>query len=48
MAKIVSKLPLFIDDSPDSSIQNIRSKIKTIIFEQTQIGLIIIDYLQFP
>ena len=44
--KIISKLPLFIDDSPDSSIQNIRSKIKTIIFEQTQIGLIIIDYLQ--
>ena len=44
--KILSRLPLFIDDSPDSSIQNIRSKIKTIIFEQTQIGLIIIDYLQ--
>jgi replicative DNA helicase len=30
----------------DLSIQDIRSKIKTIIFEQTQIGLIIIDYLQ--
>lgn len=44
--KIVSKLPLFIDDTPNLSIQDIRSKIKTILFEQTQIGLIIIDYLQ--
>jgi replicative DNA helicase len=44
--KIMSKLPLFIDDTPDLSVQDIRSKIKTILFEQTQIGLIIIDYLQ--
>jgi replicative DNA helicase len=44
--KIVSKLPFFIDDTPDLSIQDIRSKIKTILFEQNQIGLIIIDYLQ--
>jgi replicative DNA helicase len=44
--KILSKLPFFIDDTPDLSIQDIRSKIKTILFEQNQIGLIIIDYLQ--
>jgi replicative DNA helicase len=44
--KIMSKLPLFIDDTPDLSVQDIRSKIKMILFEQTQIGLIIIDYLQ--
>jgi replicative DNA helicase len=44
--KIMSKLPFFIDDTPDLSIQDIRSKIKTILFEQNQIGLIIIDYLQ--
>jgi replicative DNA helicase len=44
--KIISKLPFFIDDTPDLSIQDIRSKIKTIIFEQAQIGLIVIDYLQ--
>ena len=44
--KIMAKLPLFIDDSPYLSIQDLRSKIKTIIFEQKQIGLIIIDYLQ--
>ena len=44
--KIIAKLPLFIDDTPDLSIQDIRSKIKTIILEQSQIGLVIIDYLQ--
>ena len=44
--KILSKLPLFINDTCDLSIQNIRSEIKTILFEQNQIGLIIIDYLQ--
>jgi len=44
--KIISKLPFFVDDTPDLSIQDIRSKIKTIRFEQTQIGLVVIDYLQ--
>jgi replicative DNA helicase len=46
MVKILSKLPLFIDDTADLSIQNIRSKIKTLIFEHSQVGLVIIDYLQ--
>lgn len=46
MIKILAKLPLFIDDTFDLSIQDIRSKIKTIVFEQNQIGLIIIDYIQ--
>ena len=44
--KIISKLPFFMDDSPNLSIQDIRLKIKNIILEQTQIGLVIIDYLQ--
>ena len=44
--RIISKLPLFMDDNPNLSTQDIRSKIKTIISEQTQIGLVIIDYLQ--
>ena len=44
--KILSKLPFFIDDSFHLSIQDIRSKIKTILFEQNDIALIIIDYLQ--
>lgn len=46
MIKIFSKLPFFVDDTFNLSIQDIRSKIKTIIFEQTQVGLIIIDYIQ--
>ena len=44
--KIFSKLPFFIDDSPTISIQELRSKIKTVITEQGQIGLVLIDYLQ--
>jgi len=42
----LSSLPLFIDDTSNLSIQEIKSKIKKIIFEQSQLGLIIIDYLQ--
>lgn len=44
--KFLSKLPLYIDDTPNISIQDIRSKIKKIIFENNNLGLIIIDYLQ--
>ena len=44
--KIISKFPLFINDISNLSTQDVRSEIKTIIFEQNQIGLIIIDYLQ--
>ena len=42
----LSSLPLFIDDTPNPSIQDIKSKIKKILFEQAQLGLIVIDYLQ--
>lgn len=44
--KDFSTLPFFIDDTPNPSIQDIKSKIKKILFEQNQIGLVIIDYLQ--
>lgn len=44
--KIVSKLPFFIDDTANLSIQDIRLKIKTILLKQTKIGAVIIDYLQ--
>lgn len=44
--KDLSSLPFFIDDTPNLSIQDIRSKIKKILFEQSKIGLIVIDYLQ--
>jgi replicative DNA helicase len=46
MIKILSKLPFFIDDTPDLSVQDIRLKIKTVVLEQGQIGLVIVDYLQ--
>ena len=46
MIRIIAKFPLFIDDTFDLSIQDIRSKIKTILFEQNKLGLVIIDYIQ--
>lgn len=44
--RIIAKLPFFINDKSQLSVQEIRSEIKTIILEQSQIGLIIIDYIQ--
>lgn len=44
--KILSKLPIFINDTPNLSVQDIRSDVKTVMLKQSQIGLIIIDYLQ--
>lgn len=44
--KKFSSLPIFIDDTTNISIQTIRVQLKKILFEQTKIGLVIIDYLQ--
>jgi replicative DNA helicase len=44
--QLYSNLPFFINDEPNITIYDLRSKIKKIIFEQTNIGLIVIDYLQ--
>lgn len=44
--KELASLPLFIDDTANLSIQDIRSKIKKVFFEQNKVGLVIIDYLQ--
>ena len=41
-----SRLPLFIEDKANLTSQDIRLKIKNILFEYNQIGLIVIDYLQ--
>lgn len=46
MIKIISKFPLFIDDTFNLSIQDIRAKIKTILFEHNELGLVIVDYIQ--
>ena len=44
--KTISKFPFFVDDTFNLSIQDIRSKIKTILFEQNELALVIIDYIQ--
>ena len=44
--QIFSKFPFFIDDRVNLTIQDIRSQIKTIRFEQNSLGLVIIDYIQ--
>lgn len=44
--KIFSKLPLFIDDSANLSVQDIKSKLRIIFLQYPKIGLVIIDYLQ--
>lgn len=44
--KMFSRLPFFIDDKATLSISDIRLKIKKLLFDETKIGLIIIDYLQ--
>jgi replicative DNA helicase len=44
--KELANLPLFIDDTANLSIPDIRSKIKKIIFEHKEVGVVIIDYLQ--
>lgn len=44
--KLFSSLPLFIDDTTNLTINDIRTKIKKIVFERKEVGLIIIDYLQ--
>ena len=44
--KILAKLPFFIDETGNLSIQDLRLKIKAILLKQTEIGAVIIDYLQ--
>jgi len=44
--KHFSQLPLFIDDTTNITIVEIKTKIKNILVEYKKIGLVIIDYLQ--
>ena len=46
LIKLLSKLPLFVDDSSTISISELRTKIKKILIEQNAVGLVIVDYLQ--
>lgn len=44
--KIMAKLPFFIDETANLSVQELRLKLKAIFLKQTEIGAVIIDYLQ--
>ena len=46
ITQILAKFPFFIDDTINLTVKDVRSKIKTILFEQNEIGLVIIDYIQ--
>ena len=41
-----SKLPIFIDDNPNLTVLDIRSKLRKIFTKKIKQGLVIIDYLQ--
>lgn len=45
-AGIISDLPIFIDDTPNITAMEIRTKARKLYQKQNDIGLIIIDYLQ--
>ena len=42
----LSKFPIFIDDNPNLTLADIRSKLRKIFGEKKKTGLVIIDYLQ--
>nr|YP_009545371.1 replicative DNA helicase [Mallomonas splendens]AYO28525.1 replicative DNA helicase [Mallomonas splendens] len=42
----LSEMPLYIDDNPNLTLNDIKIKLKKIFTEKNQTGLIIIDYLQ--
>ena len=42
----LSKLPIFIDDNPNLTVSDIRSKLRKVFLEKKKTGLVIIDYLQ--
>jgi len=44
--KIFADVPMFIDDSPGLSPNEVRARARRLVREQGQLGLIIIDYLQ--
>ena len=44
--KLISNLPIFIDDNPNLSLTEIRNRLRKILTKNKRGGLIIIDYLQ--
>ncbi len=45
-AGVLNELPIFIDDSPNITVMEIRAKARKLYQKHNEIGLIIIDYLQ--
>ena len=43
---ILSEYPIFIDDSVNITVMDIRSKVRKLSLEQKELGLIVIDYIQ--
>lgn len=44
--KKISELPIFIDDNPNLTLPDIRSKLRQVLKDKKKTGLVIIDYLQ--
>ena len=44
--KLLSNLPIFIDDNPNLSLTEIRSRLRKILTKNNNQGIVIIDYLQ--
>ena len=44
--KIISDLPIFIDDNPNLNLTDIRSRLRKILTKKSNEGIVIIDYLQ--
>ena len=44
--KIISDLPIFIDDNPNISLTDIRTRLRKILTKKNEGGVVIIDYLQ--
>jgi|AntAceMinimDraft_1070359.scaffolds.fasta_scaffold01674_11 replicative DNA helicase len=44
--KLISDLPIFIDDNPNLSIVDIRSRLRRILNSKSREGIVVIDYLQ--
>ncbi len=44
--KMISELPIFIDDNPNLTLTDIRSKLRKVLKDKKKTGLVIIDYLQ--
>lgn len=42
----LATLPIFIDDSPDNTVLDIRSKCRRLMAEQRGLGMVVVDYLQ--